>query len=124
MKQWYWTVDPKSGDYVMEGGSPKLSNSLVMPARVRLRAHRTQWMYAPDTNWGSDFYALKKTPLDQQVNTGETTAARALQPIIDDGRASQIDINAVVSKRGALGLKVDIFDAQGDVETLNLPGIF
>ena len=119
----HWERDPASGDYVMENGAPKQTNSLRIPAYHRLRISRTKWLYAPDNQYGSDFYALKKRKNSSDVTTVENTAARALQPLIDDGRSSEISIEAKVNTRHNVGLQTQITDAQGEPEELNLPGV-
>ena len=107
----------------MENGAPKQTNSLRIPAYHRLRISRTKWLYAPDNQYGSDFYALKKRKNSSDVTTVENTAARALQPLIDDGRSSEISIEAKVNTRHNVGLQTQITDAQGEPEELNLPGV-
>jgi phage gp46-like protein len=49
--------------------------------------------------------------------------ALALEPIVDDGRASDIEVTAVVSSRTGVGLTTKITDARGEVEKLALQGL-
>lgn len=118
-----WLMDPTKKDYVMEFGDPVQTDSLEMPAYFRLIIKRTQWMYAPDVDYGSDFYLIKKRRTNENANSVENVGARALQPIIDDGRASAISVTAVLVTRSAVGLQTDITDARGNVEQLILPQI-
>jgi phage gp46-like protein len=118
-----WKIDPNSGDYVMTGGAPVDSNSLQIPAYYRLKIERTQWLYAPDNKYGSDLYKLQKNFTTGDAGFIETVMNRALQPIVDDGRAAQIEVTATVRGRHAVGLETKITDAQGNVETLTLKGI-
>lgn len=118
-----WDIDPATGDYLQEKGNPIPTRSLRIPAYIRLKTHRTGWLYAPDQNYGSDFYALKKRQTTRDSINVETIAARALQPILDDGRASEIDVNTVVAVRNAIGMDVKIIDAQGEPEQLNIPSL-
>lgn len=118
-----WNINPKTGDYVMVGGSPQQTDSLLIPAYIRLKTRRTQWLYAPNTEYGSDFYLVKKRRTNENASTIESIGARALQPMIDDSRASQIDITTTAVARQGLQLETDITDARGKSETLILPQI-
>lgn len=119
-----WVIDPKTGDYVMTNGAPVESTSLIYPAYYRLKVERTQWLYAPDVNYGSDFYTIKKRFTATDANVLTNLAERALQPMIDDGRASVIDATFLAPKSiNDSELQVDITDAQGQPQVLNLPVI-
>ncbi len=117
-----WTINPNINDYVLQNGQPVQTDSLTIPAYFRLIIPRTQWMYAPDTNYGADFYLIKKLSSTQNVGTVEATAAAALQPIVDDGRSSGINVTTQVLTRGGVGMEVDITDARGQIqETIIVP---
>ena len=118
-----WKIDPKTGDYIMQGGAPAETDSLEIPAYIRLKVGRGQWLYAPDDKYGSDFYALQKRQTVRDASQLETIAANALQPIADDGRASQIDINARVLTRNGVGLEAEIVKANGQLDRLTLPSL-
>lgn len=124
MAGFYWEVDPKTGDYVMEDGAPKITDSLKIPSYIRLKTKRGAWLYAPDTEYGSDFHLMKKRRSSENASTIEDAAARALQPIVDDGRATEIEVETQVLTRNNVGMKVDIIDSTTErVETLVLPAI-
>lgn len=118
-----WKIDPVTGDYVIASGAPIETNSLTVPAYVRLRAPRGGWLYAPDAEWGSNLAKLKKRRSTGDASEIESTAAEALQPMADDGRASNIDITANFANRQAAGLDVKITDSQGETDELNLEKI-
>jgi phage gp46-like protein len=118
-----WQIDPSSGDYVMAEGSPSQTNSLQIPAYFRLKAKRKQWLYAPDDKWGSDFYTVKKRPSENGNQRLENIAIQALQPIVDDGRALQIEAEVVQNTRNGSGLNISILDAAGEVEAETFPGL-
>lgn len=118
-----WKIDPRTGDYVLEGGKPVQSNSLQEPAYFRLKTKRTQWLYAQSVDFGSDFYLLTKRQTNRDASRIETIAANALQPIADDGRASSIEIETVLVNRNAVGLQVTIEKADGQLEELILPSL-
>lgn len=117
-----WQIDPKTGDYIMANGVPTEDPSLIYPAYYRLKVKRTQWLYAPDTQYGSDLYTVKKRFNPNDTNPIVNMAEVALQPIIDDGRASSIDVTYLAPKSlNDTQLSVVITDAQGEPQTLNLP---
>jgi phage gp46-like protein len=118
-----WDIDPKKGDYVMDKGAPVETDRLTVPAYFRLKTKRTRWLYAPDQAYGSDFYAVLRRP---SLNAGEVLegiAIDALQPLLDDNRASEIEVSADEFTRFGAGLNVKITDASGEADTLNFPGI-
>jgi phage gp46-like protein len=117
-----WRIDPKTGDYVMLNGAPTEDESLIYPAYYRLKIKRTQWLYAPDTFYGSDFYTVKKHFRPNEMNSLSDIALKALQPIEDDGRAS--DLTATIQPsagRNDAQLSIEIIDAMGQPQKLNLP---
>jgi len=115
-----WDINERTGDYVMRGGAPLQTDSLRIPAYNRLKVKRTQWMYAPDVNYGSDFFRLKKRQTNTDTSAVENIAARGLQPLADDQRAQRIDIDFDAVARNGVGLKIKIVSAQGTAEELNL----
>lgn len=118
-----WNMDPQKKDYVMVNGAPQETNSLTIPAYIRLKVKRTQWMYAPNNQYGSDFYLIKKRKTSQDATQLENIAAKALQPILDDGRANEITIKTTLANRNAVGLQTDIVDSSNNVQTIVLPSI-
>lgn len=118
-----WLIDPKTGDYVLQGGAPKETDSLEVPAYFRLKIPRKGWMYAPDDKFGSDFHTIKKRQTTKDATQIETIAGNALQPIADDGRARSIEVNAIITSRQAVGLQAKIVKANGQLEQLVLPSL-
>ncbi len=85
---------------------------------------RKLWLYAPDDKYGSDLYLIKKRRTDTSGNSlVENTAARALQPIIDDGRASEISVDTTQASRNGVGLDIELIDAEGSSEQFVLDPI-
>lgn len=118
-----WDINPKTGDYVMVKGTPVETNSLRVPTYFRLKIKRQQWMYAPDSKYGSDFYTLKKVPPNNAAQVLENVGAAALQPIANDGRASSIEVVADAISRNGAALTATIIDASGQEEVVTFPGI-
>lgn len=113
-----WDIDPKTGDYILQNGRPLTTNSLRVPSYFRLKIKRTKWMYAPDSKYGSDFYTIQKRPSDSANQRFEATATKALQPIVDDGRALQVQADVTDNSRNGTALLVNITDATGEVEPI------
>lgn len=118
-----WLIDPKTGDYVIEGGVPVQTDSLVVPAYFRLKTRRLRWLYAPDTTYGSDFHLVKKRRTTEDASFLESIAAQALQPILDDGRAESITVNTTATSRSGVGMQASIISDGGQEDTLDLPQV-
>lgn len=112
-----WSIDPQKKDYILNHGAPVNTDSLTIPSYIRLSVKRTQWMYAPDVNYGSDYYLVQKRRSTQDSSQFENIAAKALQPIVDDGRSSGISVTTQVLSRGGIGMQVTVTDARGQFET-------
>lgn len=118
-----WEIDPVTGDYIMDGGKPVQTDSLRMAAYFRLKVRRAKWLYAPSTTYGSDLDLYKKRQANLDITAVENTAIKAVQPIVDDGRAAEIRVDFSESARGGIGIKCKILNASGIVEELNLQGV-
>jgi phage gp46-like protein len=118
-----WEINPATGDYIMEGGSPKETDSLRIPAYFRLKIPRTKWLYARDNQLGSDFNTLKKRQTTKDASQIETIGATALQPMADDGRAQSIEVEATATSRQGVQLEARIVKADGQIEELVLPSL-
>lgn len=113
-----WDIDPSKGDYKLNSsGNPIETDSLLVPAYIRLKAQRTRWLYAPNPDWGSDFYTVRKRHSTLDGSLCEQIGAHALKPLIDDGRASTVTLTATVQTRGGVGLETEITDSGGEAQT-------
>lgn len=118
-----WDVDPKTGDYKMVNGAPSQTDSLLLPAYYRFKIQRGKWLYAPDTDYGSDFGSVKKRPGVAANEVMENIGERALQPILDDARAKSITITSTPAGRHGFDLATKIIDAQGEVQQTVFKGL-
>lgn len=118
-----WQINPTTGDYVMTNGAPVDDPSLIYPAYYRLKTPRLGWMYAPDTKWGSDFNKVLKNITTKPQTALETIGARAVQPLVDDGRAVSIDVTVTGVARSGVSLECDIGSGQKQPQILNLTGL-
>lgn len=111
-----WKIDPRTGDYIMERGSPVEDDSLITPAIIRLKVQRQRWLHAPNSKYGSEFYASHvrvKTTAEL-----EKIGSQALQPLVDDGRAQNVDVQTTAAQRGGIALNIEITNSLGQPEVL------
>lgn len=100
----------------MTGGKPEQTDSLRIPAYLRMKIERLGtldnvqrgWMYAPDSKYGSNFYRVKKNRTSSDGSFVEDIAASALTPLVEDGRASEIENTVEGISRHGLKLKTKI----------------
>lgn len=107
-----WYIDPVTKDYVMSGGAPEVTDSLLIPAYIRLKTRQSQWMYAPNTQYGSTFYTVRKNRTTSDTTRLEKIAAVALQPLVDDGRSEQVTVETVEVVRHGVALKATVTSAE------------
>lgn len=119
-----WQIDPSTKDYVMSQGAPVETDSLEIPAYVRLKTRRGGWMYAPDSSYGSDLAAGKNQKgTSRDVSHIENIVAVALQPIVDDGRAKGAEVTVTATSRGYLALDAKLERAAGNLDQLNIKSL-
>lgn len=118
-----WQIDPDQKDYVMDKGAPVQTDSLEIPAYVRMRTGRGEWLYAPDKTFGFDKSVLTKRVTNGKTGTIESAASAAVQPIADDGRAAFIEVTATESNRPSVGMNVRVTAASGKIDQLNLKSL-
>ena len=119
-----WELDPATGDYVIENGVPAVDSGQKTSAYIRLRAPRGNWLYAPNDNWGSDFYLMRQRFGARDIKSVTEVANKALKPIIEEGRAVSIRIDPELDPAGSrnnLQFKTTIFEQSGDEQVLSLP---
>ncbi len=116
----HWDRDPNTGDYIIEKGSPKQTESLTIPAFIRVKTPRNSWLYAPDNDWGSDFASVTKNRSTVDPGLYESLGAAALAPLIEDGRADQVSVEVSERARHGVAMNILIEQANGEVEQLVL----
>lgn len=115
-------IDPVIRDYVMQpNGKPEIDNSLRTPAFFRLRIPRRKWLYAPDDNYGSDYYLLKKN-LNSSNSSMVNIGLKALESFVDEDRAFDTEVEIVEKSRSGVGLEVKIQEnINSEPETVFVP---
>lgn len=116
-KHYSWLIDPGTGDYQISKGSPIRDESLQFPAYVRLKTVRKSWLYAPNTSFGSDISLIVKQTRNSPQAL-ESAAAKALQPIIDDGRALSIAVDQTGNARFMEEIEVKIVDNNNQTQAV------
>lgn len=117
-----WDINPVTGDYKVTNGSPVQTNSLLLPSYYRLKVKRQRWLYAPDTDYGSDLFSIVKQVASTPTSL-ENIALRALRPLVDDGRASSIEVEVTKNVRHSNEMQVKVRDASGQVEVTTFSGL-
>lgn len=111
-RHYSWLIDPTTGDYAIVNGNPVRDESLQFPAYVRMKIKRGAWLYAPDTDYGSEYSNVRKRT-NKTPALLQSIGERALQPLLDDGRATDIEFETMVSNRNIEQLQVTITDSDG-----------
>lgn len=116
-------MDPIKKDYQVDNsGKPVNERTLLTPCYFRLRIPRTQWLYKPNDDFGSDLKLLKKNSTAGNSTNLQDIAERALEPLIIDGRADDISATLTEKSRHGAGLDIAVQDARGEEEeTFFLP---
>jgi phage gp46-like protein len=112
-KHYSWLINPGTGDYEMAGGSPQRDTSLQFPAYARLKVRRGAWMYSPNSEYGSDFGTVRKRSSTTPALL-ESIGTRALQPLLDDGRATDLTFASTGSSRHSEELECSITDSDSN----------
>lgn len=97
-----WLMNPETRDYEQEGGKPVVTRSLKMPMYFRTLVPRRRWLYAPNDDYGSDFSTFRAKQSDGGAVSAQAIERRALQPLIADGRALDIDVEASTETGGVV----------------------
>ena len=109
-------INPETGDYELNQGKPVRDTSLKTPAYVRLKAKRGQWLYSPNEKWGSDFHLIKKNRTNKIASREISTAEKALDPLLDDGRATSVEVEVTERARHGTMLQTKIKESLGEGE--------
>ncbi|AKE61118.1 phage GP46 family protein [Citrobacter amalonaticus Y19] len=108
-------IDPTTGDY-----SGETTDTLANAVYLRLMTPLGSWW--ADPSLGSLLHTLRREKDVSRVRKlAVQYAQQALQPIIDDGRATSIDISAEHYRSGWVLLLVTVTAASGTPQTWKLP---
>jgi phage gp46-like protein len=118
-KHYSWLINPTTKDFVLENGAPVRDESLHFPCYARLKIEKEAWMYAPSKDYGNSLSGLAKR---QQTTPTlcQKLIEKALEPIIQDGRAEAIDVNVKAVSHFGIDLDINITDAANQNQTIEL----
>ena len=109
-------LNPLSGDYVLQQGQPAEdpANGLANAVYVRLMTPLGSWWQ--DVNLGSRLHELtRQKDLSRVSILAKQYSETALQPVIDDGRATEIVVTTEQPKNGRLLLHIQVTAASGEL---------
>lgn len=115
-------IDPATGDYVIEQGAAKRDPAagLANAVYLRLMTPLGAWWAAP--NVGSRLHELLRSKdLARVAVLARQYAQTALAPIVDDGRATSIEIATEQPGNGRLHLVITVLAASGERLTFQHP---
>ncbi|PJG83954.1 phage GP46 family protein [Caviibacterium pharyngocola] len=102
-------ISPLTGDY-----TGKQISTLQNAVYIRLTTPLGSWW--ADGRVGSLLHTIQREKdLERVAQLAEQYAEEALQPLLDDGRAKDIVVNAIQPKNGSLLLSIQVTDNRGQV---------
>ncbi|TNL09030.1 hypothetical protein CYD30_14565 [Kosakonia cowanii] len=108
-------IDHTTGDYTGERCTD-LHNAVWLRLRIR------KGTYWADSQMGSRLHELARAKDTPQTRTlARQYAEQALQPLIDDKRATAVDVVVTSPETGWLLLSITVTSAGGDVLTFRHP---
>ncbi|HFM1870598.1 TPA: phage GP46 family protein [Escherichia coli] len=109
------TISPATGDY-------KRRRIYTLHNAVYLRLATPLGSYWADASLGSRLHELKREKDVSRVHRlAAQYASQALQPLLDDGRATAITVDTKAGQRGWLLLLITVTDNAGTPQTFEHP---
>jgi len=119
-------INPVTGDYRLANGGAQRDPADGLANAVYLRLMTPLGSYWADAALGSRLHELQRVKdLPRVELLARQYAAQALQPILDDGRATAIDISTervkAADATGRLSLLIEVTAASGERHTFRHP---
>ncbi len=115
-------VNPLTADYVLLDGAAQRDPANGLANAVYIRLITPLGSYWRDVTLGSRLHELQRQKdLNRIGILAKQYAETALQPIIDDGRATAIDISTEQLHNGRLNLLIQVTSATNEVLTFKHP---
>lgn len=106
------TIDPLTRDYVQSGGGRAYTRTIATKLHHAVRAHRGSWVGDPDR--GSELHRIARGNVDRTTKAETENALRdAIQPLIDEGLARDLEIAVDTSDVARVFAETSITDTQG-----------
>lgn len=111
-------VNPLSGDYELLDGRRVMDAAQGLANAVYLRLMTPLGSYWADADLGSRLHELQREKdLARVAKLAKQYAEDALQPIIDDGRATSVEVITQRPHDGRLLMLITVTDAAGTEQT-------
>lgn len=115
-------IDPDTRDYRLSAGTAQRDPAAGLANAVYLRLMTPRGSYWAEPTMGSRLHELaREKDLARVAVLARQYAQVALQPILDDGRATAIDITTERPGNGRLHLRIEVTDAGGGRQTFTHP---
>jgi phage gp46-like protein len=115
-------IDPVTRDYVLLGGAAQRDPANGLANACYLRLIIPLGSFWAVKTLGSRLHELQREKdLARVATLARQYAEQALQPIVDDGRASQINVMTERTGTGRLNLLIEVLAASGEMLTFKHP---
>lgn len=115
-------LSPLTGDYTVSNGVAQRDNSGGLMNAIVLRILMPLGSYWAEPLLGSRLHELQREKdLARVAALAKQYSEQALQGLLDDGRASAIDVQTQLNHDGRLLLAIDVTAANGQRLTFNHP---
>lgn len=108
------TIDTVTKDYIPLNGQIQNSNQLEAQIYQLIQTPKTKWLYAPDSNYGSDFYTL----LNQRQRLSKSQILQlvtsALDPLTSTGELTLTSLTVPVLTLGTVNIDIEGVDSSGE----------
>lgn len=115
-------IDPTTRDYVLLSGAAQRDPAGGLANSCHLRLTMRLGSYWADTTLGSLLHTLQREKdVTRVARLAKQYAEQALEPIIADGRATQINVTTEQPHNGRLYLLIEVTAASGETLTFKQP---
>ncbi|WP_334158725.1 phage GP46 family protein [Oryzomicrobium sp.] len=115
-------IDSSARDYILVGGLPQRDPAAGLANAVYLRLTTPLGSYWADPSLGSRLHELQREKDKTRVALlARQYAEQALEPLIADGRASDIEVSTEQPGNGWLHLLIEVAAATGERLTFKHP---
>lgn len=115
-------IDPETGDYAIANGAPQRDPAGGLANAVYLRLMTPLVSYWADPTLGSRLHELQREKDVSRVAVlARQYAEQALAPLLNDGRATLINVSTERPGNGRLALLIEVTAASGEQLTFQYP---
>lgn len=115
-------IDPITRDYVLQDGSPKRDVAGGLSNAIYIRLMTPLGSYWRDATLGSRLHELQRMKDLSRVGIlAKQYAESALQPLLDDGRVTELNISTEQLHNSRLSLLIQVTGADNNVLNFKHP---